>query len=115
MNNEEKVYCPTCQSLMTLKESKYGPFSGCSKYPFCKETHGAHPDGRPMGKPATSDVRSLRIVVHKELNKIWNYRDNKQRKEMYKWLKDNTDSGHISMMDKDEIMDLLDKLKGLDK
>ena len=106
----EEVYCPTCQSEMVLKKGKYSEFYSCSRYPECKETHGAHPDGSPMGKPATSEVRKLRIVVHKKLNEIWSYEDREQRKEMYRWLVENTESGHVAMMGKEEIEDLLIKL-----
>lgn len=28
--------CPKCQSKMTLRHGRYGPFLGCSKYPECK-------------------------------------------------------------------------------
>lgn len=107
----EKVYCPSCHAEMVLKDSKYGQFYSCINYPKCRETHGAHPDGRPMGKPATSEVRKLRIVVHSKLNEIWNYKDRKQRKEMYKWLEKNTMSGHVSMMDREEIGELFIKLE----
>jgi len=27
--------CPECNSLMSLRESKYGKFWGCSAYPMC--------------------------------------------------------------------------------
>ena len=27
--------CPECKSLMTIRESKYGRFWGCTAYPMC--------------------------------------------------------------------------------
>jgi ssDNA-binding Zn-finger/Zn-ribbon topoisomerase 1 len=100
-----------CGASMVLRNSKYGKFYGCSQYPKCQETHGAHPDGSPLGIPADKETRDLRIEGHKLLSTIWDYRDKKQRKEMYKWLKENTTLGHISMLMKDEIRLLIERLK----
>jgi ssDNA-binding Zn-finger/Zn-ribbon topoisomerase 1 len=46
-------------------------FYGCSRYPACTEIHGAHPDGRPLGIPATKEVRELRMAVHKVFDRQW--------------------------------------------
>jgi ssDNA-binding Zn-finger/Zn-ribbon topoisomerase 1 len=67
----ENVICP-CGAPMVLRETsryKYPngqprKFYGCSRYPKCKEVHGAHPDGRPLGIPATKETRALRHQCH---------------------------------------------------
>ena len=41
--------CLECGASMMLRESKFGLFYGCSTFPVCRATHGAHKDGRPLG------------------------------------------------------------------
>lgn len=36
--NDDYVRCPKCQSLMILRQSEYGEFFGCNKFPKCKGT-----------------------------------------------------------------------------
>jgi len=106
--------CPECDSIMILKNSKYGKFYGCSKYPLCKGTHGAHPDGRPLGIPANKETKLLRTEAHKLLGEMfgdWNTITKKQKAKMYDWLKENTSMGHISMLMKDELVELIEELK----
>ena len=45
------------QTIMVLRNSKYGLFYGCSTYPNCKASHGAHKDGKPLGTPAACTPR----------------------------------------------------------
>ena len=44
-----------------IRNSRFGNFYGCSRYPVCQNTHGAHPDGTPLGKPANKATREARI------------------------------------------------------
>jgi len=46
-----QLTCPECGRRMRLRNSRYGEFYGCSGYPKCRITHGAYPDGRPLGVP----------------------------------------------------------------
>lgn len=116
-----KVICPSCGIPMVLKQTtkyKYKngnsrKFYGCQNWPNCDCTHGAHPDGRPMGFPVTKEVRELRQLVHRQLEERWGEwrtMHPKRKKKMYDWLKKHTKSGHIGKMGKQELLDLLDKI-----
>lgn len=37
-------------------------FYGCIRYPHCNGSHGAHPNGLPLGVPADDALKSLRFV-----------------------------------------------------
>lgn len=102
--------CPICGKPMVLKKSKFGLFYGCTGYPECKTSHGAHPDGSPLGIPADKETRELRVKAHDILEKIFNYKDKQGRNRMYSWLKENTSKGHISMLDKTELVKLIEVL-----
>lgn len=69
---EKNLICPECGSPMTFRQGgRYKPFYGCTRYPECKGTHGAHPDGRPLGKPATLEVKRLRMATHATFDPLW--------------------------------------------
>lgn len=57
--------CPECDGQLALRLSRYGLFYGCTNYPACRATHGAHPDGKPLGIPANKETRDWRIKAHK--------------------------------------------------
>lgn len=69
---ESNVICPDCGAPMVLRETKKFKwkngkdrlFYGCIRYPFCKATHGAHPDGRPLGIPGNAETKAARIRAH---------------------------------------------------
>ena len=89
---------------------------GCPNYPKCKVTSAEHPDGTIMSTPADQDLKNLRMKAHRLAEKIWGewYEMNKDAKEsMYSWLKENTKSGHIGKMSKNEILELIEKLKAI--
>lgn len=68
---ESVLKCPECGMEMHLKNSKHGKFYGCSGYPDCEATHGAHHDGRPLGTPATKDTRQARMSAHISFDRLW--------------------------------------------
>ena len=80
--------CPECGKPMRLRESRHGLFYGCSDYPTCKGTHGAHPDGRPLGKPADQHTKKMRIVAHNVFDPLWEADDPqfKTRPDAYEWM-----------------------------
>src|SRR6478752_167673 len=60
------ITCPHCGVPMVLREQHAlkRKFYGCSRWPNCDGTHGAHPDGRPLGIPADRRTKKMRIVAH---------------------------------------------------
>ena len=56
--------CGDCDSKMVLRNSRFGWFWGCSRWPECDGAHGAHSDGSPMGTPAPVEVRRVRQLAH---------------------------------------------------
>jgi ssDNA-binding Zn-finger/Zn-ribbon topoisomerase 1 len=65
--------CPDCGNKMELRRSKFsnGYWYACAFYPQCKGSHGPHPDGRPLGKPADRETKQLRIKAHDLLDPIY--------------------------------------------
>ncbi len=76
----------------------------------CRETHGAHPNGKPIGIPANREIRALREYVHELAKRIWPWENKKEVRKMYEWMEANTRSGHISKMLEWELIDLEHKL-----
>lgn len=68
-----ELECPECQSPMLLRAAtgQFRAFYACTRYPTCRGTHGAHPDGRPLGKPATIAVKRLRQAAHATFDPLW--------------------------------------------
>lgn len=63
--------CPECGAPMRLRESRFGPFFGCTTWPKCDATHGAHPDGTPLGTPADKATKRARIEAHAAFDPLW--------------------------------------------
>ena len=109
ITNEDKavkrVECADCGAPMKLRETdkyKYGngkprKFYGCSRFPDCKGTHGAHPDGKPLGIPADVETKVARNNLHKVMEAIWG-NPQKGKRPMYQWLKENAPKEHIGAM-----------------
>lgn len=94
--------CPECDAPMVLRDSKYGPFYGCSMYfaTKCPGSHGAHPDGAPMGTPANQAAKAARIRAHDAFDHMW--RGMGMRKnDAYRWMAKamglSEDEAHIGM------------------
>ena len=79
------VICPICHSPMVLRNSKYGKFWGCSQWPTCNATHGAHPNGTPLGIPGDDATKKVRIDAHKKFDGWWKG-EGLTRKEAYRNL-----------------------------
>jgi ssDNA-binding Zn-finger/Zn-ribbon topoisomerase 1 len=63
--------CGDCGARMQLKPSKHGLFYGCTTFPMCRGTHGAHPDGAPLGQPADKTTKAARVRVHAAFDRLW--------------------------------------------
>jgi len=81
------VICPECGCPMVLKVSaKYGKFYGCSNWPACTITHGAHQNsGKPLGFPADLKTKKFRSIAHHHFDKLWKT-GRMSRRNAYKWL-----------------------------
>lgn len=79
--------CGDCGSPMVLRGSRYGLFWGCTQFPQCRGTHGAHPDGEPLGIPADKATKRKRIEAHDAFDQIWKS-EFMTRGQAYAWLAD---------------------------
>lgn len=104
---EHEVFC-YCGAPMKLKPSKYGHFYACTRWPECDGTHGCHPDGSPLGKPADAETRRLRQAVHERVRILVG--PNKRREAA--WMRANTTTGHCGSLDKAELWSVLARLGG---
>lgn len=106
--------CPECAAPMVLRDSKFGLFYGCSRYPDCKASHGAHPDGRPLGIPATPAVKVARIKAHEAFDAMWRARG-WNRREGYQWLQNVFDmtsgEAHIGKFDLEQCERLIERIQ----
>lgn len=103
----QDLKCPECGSPMELafsdrfryKDGSRRPYYRCFKYPECKGTHGAHPNGAPLGFPADARTKKLRISVHELLDrKIGDRRIKRNRRRQMYFLQGLGTSGHVSQM-----------------
>ena len=106
--------CGECGAPMQLLEGgKYptkgktlSPFYGCTKFPACRGSHGAHPDGSPKGTPANKETRLARIRAHTVFDQIWKDNLVKHRGAAYNWMREvmhlsRTDA-HIARFNKEQ-------------
>lgn len=110
------LICPDCGAEMVLRDSKYGLFYGCSTYPKCKASHGAHPDGRPLGTPATAEVKQARIRAHAAFDRLWKEQPRRmKRTEAYRWMQErlglSSDEAHIGKFDKEQCAKLIEAVE----
>jgi ssDNA-binding Zn-finger/Zn-ribbon topoisomerase 1 len=113
------LLCGECGSPMQLLESgkfpsrhqNFTPFYGCTKYPHCKGTLGAHPDGTPKGIPANKETRVARIRAHAVFDQIWKTRLVKHRGAAYGWMRQamelSKNTAHIGMFTKAQCEELI--------
>ncbi len=110
INAGETPNCANCGSKMQLRRSRFGLFYGCTQYPSCTGTHGAHPDGRPLGIPATDEVKRLRIRAHELLDARFG------RKNYFTFLKKtlgiSRDEAHVARLNKNQLKVIIATLEG---
>lgn len=100
---------------MELAESRFGKYFSCSRFPHCRETHGAHPDGRPLGVPATKETRSWRVRAHEAFDRLWKGSDKRMTRSaaydhMQKLLNMTAEEAHIGNFEIEQCYDLMERL-----
>lgn len=99
--------CPDCGARMVLRTAQRGalagkPFYGCSTWPTCNATHGAHPDGKPLGIPGDRATKDARIRAHAAFDRIW-LSGLMSRRGAYSWMRHRLGlsdvDGHIGRFD----------------
>lgn len=106
--------CPECGGVMVLRYAPNSPFAkrcpvfyGCAQFPLCRATHGAHPDGKPLGKPADPATKKARMAAHEVFDRLWKGpHAPMNRKAAYAFLRErlglDDETGHISMFDQQQ-------------
>lgn len=72
LEESKTLDCSECTGVMFLTSGLYGPYYSCENFPNCKVTHGAHPNGDPLGVPADKETRAARVHAHAAFDKLWN-------------------------------------------
>lgn len=105
------VKCGECGEPMELRNSRFGKFWGCTAYPECRGTHGAHPDGRPLGKPANKETKEARMKAHAAFDRLWK-KGKRTRGQAYGWLKAQASvPNHIAEMSKVQCTALIELIE----
>ena len=114
-----EVRCGECGASMVIRTSRYGKFWGCSTFPKCKGTHGAHEDGRPLGIPADQETKQARIKAHEAFDALWKSMRKVTRSEAYQWLQHtmglSKDEAHIGRFTREQCVHLVALLKAKEK
>lgn len=99
------IECPECGADMVLRNSRYGKFFGCSRWPDCDATHGADKDGRPLGIPADKATRRARQQAHTAFDGLWRGSGAMSRAQAYTWLQGvlglSPEECHIARLDRE--------------
>jgi hypothetical protein len=115
--------CPSCDAVMIIRRSSFvypdgrpRLFYGCSRYPECHETHGAHPDGRPLGIPAKAATRRLRMLAHEYFDRLWQGPGvTITRTQAYSYMGSlmgmSVDDSHIGKFTDEQCIELIGKLE----
>lgn len=102
-----ELKCPECGAGMVRRNSRYGLFYGCSRFPECRATHGAHKaTGLPLGVPGNRETKEARMGAHAAFDSLWRPKGAPlTRKNAYAWLAGELDilsnKCHIAMFDKE--------------
>lgn len=116
-NSNITLPCPDCNGQLILKNSKqYGLFYGCERFPKCRGTHRAHPNGEPLGIPGDKATRWWRIQAHKALEKLFTGQHPLMTKdEAYLYMQElmdlNEQDGHISRFNIEQCNRLIELLQ----
>lgn len=90
----EPLTCPECGATMVLRTTtkfqdangQPRKFWGCSRFPACRASHGAHADGTPLGIPADAETKAARMAAHEAFD-LATWRSGRMgRNAAYRWL-----------------------------
>ncbi len=116
LTGQRELECGDCNSPMFLDVSTAGLRYRCTATK-CRGTHGAHPDGSPLGAPADEATRRARIEAHKALDTLWS--DGEQRLNVYAWLARKLgiplEKCHIAMFDKERCRRVVELVRHTDQ
>ena len=106
------VECPVCNGQMKLRRHvQQGLFWACDTYMICGTSHGAAPDGAPLGKPATPETKVWRIKAHEAFDPLWKSGEF-SRSGAYEWLCEvmgkTEEEGHIALFTIEECQMLIE-------
>lgn len=107
--------CPECGSRMVLRDSRFGLFYGCTSYPDCSATHGAHKaTGEPLGIPADRPTKAARIEAHEVFDALWKgHRMTRER--AYAWMAERlgltAEEAHIGRFDIEQCKRLVEAVR----
>jgi len=73
------IHVPNC--LIYGKSYGNGNSYVCGNWPFCDSYVGSHSNGKPLGTPASPQLRELRNQVHKIFDKRWNQIEDVEKKK----------------------------------
>lgn len=101
---------------MELIEEDGEPLYVCSRFPACDGTHGAHPNGAPLGRPADASTRTWRKRCHDRFDRLWREHDY-SRPEAYELLQAITglspEEAHISRFDATTCRRVIDRIDAI--
>jgi ssDNA-binding Zn-finger/Zn-ribbon topoisomerase 1 len=100
---DKTLPCPECDGRLLRKKAKGDkPFYGCENWPRCRGSHGAHPDGSPLGIPADAETKRMRHAAHEVFDSLWK-EGPLTRKGAYVWMRQalgmTVDEAHIGNFD----------------
>lgn len=106
---EHDLTCPDCGSVLVLAVFQDKVIYRCARRTTtgCRGSHGAKPDGAPLGVPASWQVRQERRKAHAAFDQLWNGpKAPMSRGVAYQWLQDamgmTHDQAHISRFDAEQ-------------
>lgn len=108
----EDLLCGECAAPMRLQSSKryLRPFYGCTRYPECRGTHGAHANGAPLGTPANKETKLARMRAHATFDQIWKQKLVTHRGAAYNWMRQvmglTHSKAHIAMFNSEQCAEL---------
>lgn len=112
--------CGECGTSMVLRLSKYGLFYGCPRFPQCRGTHCAHPDGAPIGIPCNAETKRARMAAHAAFDGMWKAWAERAgncaaRNDAYAWLRLEMgltkEQAHIGRFDKEQCARVVELVK----